>query len=242
MSTGAAVIVGDEILSGKVTDTNTPLLVRLFRNAGVTLCRLTVIGDQPEAIADEVSRCSRACDYVVTSGGIGPTHDDCTIAGVARAFGVGIARSPVLEAMIRGFWRERLNDAALRLAEMPEGARLLYGEDGLLPVVVMHNVYLLPGIPRLFALKLKSLRLELTGQPTIMHSLYLTSDETAIAGFLSTVDGEFPNVRVGSYPQTERADYSLWVTIEGTDAAEVERATGRLASMLPATDLVRVQR
>ncbi len=242
VSTGAAVIVGDEILSGKVSDTNAPRIVRLFREAGVTLSRMTVIGDEPAMIADEVARCSRAFDYVITSGGIGPTHDDCTIAGVARAFSVGIVRNPELESMIRGFWRDRFNDAALRLAEVPEGARLLYGKDGLLPVVVIQNVYLLPGIPRLFAVKLESLRHELSGRPTVLHSLYLTSDETAIAALLGAVDSEFPSVRVGSYPQTEHLDHSLWVTLEGTDPAEVERATCRLVSLLPPSDLVRVQR
>ena len=107
------------------------------------------------------------------SGGIGPTHDDCTVRGVAAAFGLGVELHPELEAMIRGYWRDRFTPAALRMAEVPAGSRLLAGGDGLLPLIVCRNVYLFPGVPRLFSAKLPSLRRELKGTVKVLNGLYL---------------------------------------------------------------------
>ena len=143
-------IIGDEILTGKVRDANGPLLIDLCRDLGVCLERLVYIPDDIEVIAAEVRSCSEQFDAVITSGGVGPTHDDRTVAAVAHAFGVAVERHPELEAMIRAWWGKRFTVAALRMADMPEGSRLLYGDDGLLPLVVFRNIYLIPGVPRLF--------------------------------------------------------------------------------------------
>src|SRR5210317_403438 len=120
MTTAAAIIIGDEILNAKVRDTNTPLLIDFFAELGVDLERVVVIGDELEGIAAEVATCSEKYDVVLTSGGVGPTHDDCTVRGVANAFGVGVVRHPDIEEMIRGYWGERFTESALRMAEVPE--------------------------------------------------------------------------------------------------------------------------
>ena len=152
---------------------------------------------------------------VFTSGGVGPTHDDCTIKGVASAFSVGVVVHPELEAMIRAYWGGRFTESALRMAEMPEGSRLLYGDDGLLPLVVYENVYLFPGVPRLFAAKLPSLRGELTGTPKVLHCVYLNSDESRVAPLLGRLAEEHPTVKVGSYPRFgEDVDHRLWISLE----------------------------
>ncbi len=241
MTTAAVLIIGDEILSGKVADTNAPLLIDLFRDLGVQLRRLVVLGDDLDEIAAEVASCAGLFDAVVTSGGVGPTHDDRTVPAVARAFGVGVVRHPDVEAMIRAYWGDRFTEAALRMAEMPEGSRLLYSSDGLLPLVVCRNVYLLPGVPRLFAAKLRALRNELTGTPPTVRHLYLSSDESRIAPLLSRVDEEFPAVKIGSYPRFERGDHRVWITVEATAAADVERAVTRLLELLPPEDVVRIE-
>lgn len=243
MTTAAGVIIGDEILSGKVQETNAGPLIRTMSGAGVTLRRIAVIPDEPELIAAEVRRCSEAYDYVVTSGGVGPTHDDCTMQGVAMAFGVEVVRDPEIERMVRDHWAERVNDAALKLAQLPAGGRLLHSADGLLPLVVFRNVFILPGIPRLFSAKLERVRRELQGHRVSVLSVYLSTDESSIAGELTRLVGEFDGVKVGSYPAVERGgDFRVRVTVEGHDPDEVERAVGRLTELLPAEVVLRVER
>ena len=241
MTTAAALIIGDEILTGKVADTNGPLLIGLLRDLGVRLERLVYLGDSIDQIAAEVRRCAERYDAVITSGGIGPTHDDCTIAAVAAAFGVGIDRDPDLEAMIRAWWASRLTDDALRMADVPAGSRLLYGGDGLMPLVVYRNVYLLPGVPRLFEAKLPAFRLELTGECLQLGSLYLRSDESSIASILRQVDGEFEDVKIGSYPRLETDEFRIWVTVEATNGGIIEQAIARLVALLPPDEVVRVE-
>jgi molybdenum cofactor synthesis domain-containing protein len=234
-------IIGDEILSGKVCDTNTPLLIDLLRELGVELCRVVYLCDSVDEIAAEVRACSEKFDAVITSGGVGPTHDDCTVEAVAHAFGVGVVRHPDIEAMIRAYWGDRFTEAALRMADMPDGSRLLYTSDGLLPLVVFENIYLLPGVPRLFAAKLNALRAELKGEPLRLSQLYLDSDESSIAPLLSRVDQEFPAVKIGSYPKFEAGDHRVWVTVEAAAASDVDSAVRRLLELIPADQVVRVE-
>jgi molybdenum cofactor synthesis domain-containing protein len=241
VTTAAALIIGDEILSGKVADTNAPLVIQLLRDLGVELRRLVYLSDAPDEIGPEVIGCSERYDAVITSGGVGPTHDDRTVAAIARAFAVPVVRHPEIEAMIRSYWGARFTEAALKMAEMPEGSRLLHSRDGLLPLVVFRNIYLLPGVPRLFAAKLRALRQELTGTPPHTSHLYLSSDESRIAPLLARVDQEFAGVKIGSYPRFEAADHRLWITVEGASADDVSAAVARLLELLPPAEVVRVE-
>lgn len=243
MTTAAAIIIGDEILSAKVRDANTPLLIDFFAELGIDLERIVVIGDDRTGIAAEVASCSANYDVVITSGGVGPTHDDCTVGGVADAFGVEVVRHPEIEEMIRAYWGTRFTESALRMAEVPEGSRLFYGDDGLLPLVVFENVYLFPGVPRLFAAKIPSLRAELSGTPKTVNGVYLNSDESRIAPLLAQVADEYPEVKIGSYPRFgENTDHRLWISLEATDADCVAVATDRLLGLLEGEDIVRVER
>ncbi len=147
MTTAAAIIIGDEILSGKVRDANSAPLIDLFAEIGVDLQRIAFIGDEVEDIIAEVRGCSERYDAVITSGGVGPTHDDRTVPAIAKAFGVEVECHPDLEKMIRAWWGERFTEAALRMAEIPAGSRLIYSNDGLIPMVAFRNIYIFPGIP-----------------------------------------------------------------------------------------------
>ncbi len=233
-TTVAAVVIGDEILSGKTADTNSATLIAACRAAGARLRRVVVVPDRVEAIADEVRRCASASDVVITSGGVGPTHDDRTVEGVAAAFALPVVRDPTLERLIRDLWADRINDAALRLADVPYGARLIHADDRLLPLVAVANVFLLPGVPSLFVRKLESVRPELTGRPRASANLWVPAYETDIAADLEAAERRHPTVTVGSYPRPRGSAYRVWVTVEGPDPDAVEAATRSLLAALPA--------
>ncbi len=242
MTTAAAIIIGDEILSGKVRDANSAPLIDLFAEIGVDLERIAYIGDAEEDIIAEVRTCAERYDAVITSGGVGPTHDDRTVAAIARAFGVGVERHPDLVRMIHAWWGERLTEAALRMADIPAGSRLVYSNDGLIPMVVFKTVYIFPGIPRLFAAKVKALRGELAGSRKHVASVYLNSDESAIADRLTAVDSASPEVKIGSYPRSEGEDHRVWITFESASPEAANAAVDRLLAVLDEAEVVRVER
>ena len=156
-TTAALVVVGNEILSGKVADSNSTFLAQQLRELGVALRRIVVIPDEVDVIAATVRELAPAVDVLFTSGGVGPTHDDVTIAGVAAALGRAVVRHPAIEDMIRQYVRGPLNEAHLKMAEVVEGTEL---ESGHLrfPTFRVENIYVLPGIPEIFREKVVALR------------------------------------------------------------------------------------
>jgi molybdenum cofactor synthesis domain-containing protein len=241
-TTAAAIIIGDEILSGKVRDRNAAPLIDLLAEMGVDLQRVAYISDEEEDIKAEVKWCSDRFDIVVTSGGVGPTHDDRTVAAIAAAFDVEVQIHPELEKMIRAWWGERFTEAALRIGQVPAGSRLIFSSDGLIPLVAFHNIFIFPGIPRLFAAKIGALRNEIEGTTRVVANLHLSPDESAVADRLATIDKAFPEVKIGSYPCSEGEDHRVWVTFEGGTADAVNAAIDRLLELLDETDVVRVER
>lgn len=227
--TAGIVIIGDEILSGKFVEENGAFLISELRALGVDLRRLTVIPDELDDIAATVLDCARRFDHVFTSGGVGPTHDDVTMAAIAKAFGTTVTRHPDLEARVRGYWKDKLADANLRLADVPAGAELVYGKDQVWPVVAYRNVYIMPGVPTLFRRKFIDIRDRFRAVPVTAARVYVDLDEGELAPHLDAVVTHFPTVRVGSYPRFSERDFKVLVTLEGTDAAAVTGAFDALS-------------
>jgi molybdenum cofactor synthesis domain-containing protein len=241
MSTAGIILIGDEILSGKVRDANAEFLIGELRALGVALGRMTVIPDVLDDIAATVARFAARFDHVFTSGGVGPTHDDLTMAGVARAFGTRVIRHPELEAMLRGYYGERLAERNLRMADVPEGAQFVHGESGPgWPVIAMKNVYILPGIPELFRRKFASIRERFREAPFHLRAVFTSSEEGHIAHELDRVVAAYAAVQIGSYPSFSAPDYKVKVTIEGKDPAAVQAACDDLCRALGAA-IVRVE-
>jgi molybdenum cofactor synthesis domain-containing protein len=230
--TAGIVVIGDEILSGTFADENAAFLIRELRALGVDLRRITVIPDQLEDIADTVPRFSARFDHVFTSGGVGPTHDDVTIAGIARGFGTTVVRHPDLEAKVRGYWGAKLADANLRLADVPEGAELVYGNDHVWPVLAYKNVYILPGVPALFRRKFHDISDRFRAVPVVLARVYVAADEGTIAPSLDAVVAAFGDVKLGSYPRFDEREYKVMLTLEGGDAAQVAAAQADLVHRL----------
>jgi molybdenum cofactor synthesis domain-containing protein len=229
MPTAGIVVIGDEILSGKFVEENAAFLIGELRALGVELRRITVVPDDLDDIADTVVDCARRFDHVFTSGGVGPTHDDVTMAAIAKGFGTTVTRHPDLEARIRAYWRDQLADANLRLADVPAGATLVYGKDQVWPVVAYENVYIMPGVPALFRRKFVDIRDRFRAAPVTAARLYVDLEEGELAPHLDAVVAEFPAVKVGSYPRFSERDFRVLVTLEGTDGAQVSGAFTTLA-------------
>ena len=229
-ATAAIVVIGDEILSGKFADENAAFLIGELRALGVELRRITVIPDDPDDIAATVADAAARATWVFTSGGVGPTHDDVTIAAVARAMGTDVVRDPDLEARVRAHWGEAIAPANLRLADVPRGATLLWGDSTIWPVVTIANVHVLPGVPRLFRRKFLDIRERFRTTPVALARLWIDREEGALAPDLDAVVAAHPAVKLGSYPRFGEAGFQVIITLEGADAGAVTAATDALAA------------
>lgn len=246
--TAAVLILGNELLSGKVEDKNLVVLATLLRRHGVRLARVVMVGDELDLIADEVKALAGSHDWLFTSGGVGPTHDDVTIEAVAKAFGVEVDSSPELEAMIRAHYKERTTPGHLRMALIPRGARLETTAEVRWPTVRFGNVICLPGIPEVFRMKLPVVAAAI-GMSTayLSAAVYTLMDEGDLRPLLDRVVADFPDVDVGSYPRwpapgetAETAEYRTKLTFDGRDRARVAAARDAFVASLPAGEPRRV--
>jgi molybdenum cofactor synthesis domain-containing protein len=239
--TAAAIIIGNEILSGKVVDLNAAFLARELRGIGVSLERIVVIPDDIEVIGTTVREHASRCDVVFTSGGVGPTHDDITMAGIAHGLGRAVVRHPVLVEKMREFTRGELTEPKLKMTEVPEGAEPIFEGTIPFPVVRVDNVYVLPGIPELFREKFLSIRARFAVDPYFVRVVYTRAPETVIAGHLNSTLAAFPALLLGSYPKMSDPDYQVRVTLESKDESYVNRALDHLVSCLPPETIVRTE-
>jgi len=238
--TAAALVIGNEILSGKIADTNTTFLARALFELGIELRRVVVCPDEVDTISHDLTQLRTAHDLVFTSGGVGPTHDDVTIEGVAASFDRPVVRSVAVEKMIRHYYGDRANDAHLRMANMPEGAEMIRSSEAPWPTVVIENVFVLPGVPEIFELKLADLRKRLDeGHEFHSQAVYTLSGEGEIASLLERIADAFTGVMVGSYVKWKAEDYRTKVTFDGSDSDAVTRAADMLVAELDTELFVR---
>ena len=232
------VVIGNEILTGKVEDCNSPFLCRELTALGVEVGRLITVPDDMGLIGEAALAFSRAFDWVFTSGGIGPTHDDMTIPAIARAFDVKVISDPLLEKVLRNHYGDRLTEDHLMMARVPEGTELIQIEGLFYPVISFQNLFIFPGVPELFRYKFNGIKERFRGSPATVKTLFLKADEGTIAATLRQTESDHPGILIGSYPCFTRADYTVKVTVEGREADVVEGAYARLKEALgtlPAT-------
>jgi len=241
MPSAALLVIGNEILSGKVTDTNSPFLARELRSLGVDLERILTIPDDIELIAREVRAMSEAYDFVFTSGGIGPTHDDLTMDGIARAFDRRIVLSDSILSRLERAHGKPPNESMRKMGLIPEGANLIDAGDLWFPIVVVENVHIFPGIPELFRRKFESIRERFRGIPFQIKKVFVTRFESEIAEHLNALLEEFPELLLGSYPRIGEPDYKVMLTLESRDADYLERSLESLLARLPHEGVQRVE-
>jgi molybdenum cofactor synthesis domain-containing protein len=236
--TAGILVIGNEILSGKTADENSVFLARELRELGVDVRKVSVIADDTATIAAEVRVFSSTYDYVFTTGGVGPTHDDLTMEGIAGAFGKNIRRNSQLETALRGYYPADLVEPNLRMADVPEGARLIEGPGLWFPVVAIENVFIFPGVPEIFRRKFGRIREMFRDAPYHLKEVYLRADEGQIAAILHSVLARFPELLLGSYPYFDDRAYSIKLTLESKDPAYLDGAHEMLLEALARIDLV----
>ena len=237
----AAVIIGNEILTAKVQDANGPHLIRRLRDRGIPLVSIAVVADDVDAIVEAVQSAHRRAAHVLTSGGIGPTHDDVTVRAVSLALGRRTVRLEERVRRIRDHYGGDVPAEALRMADAPEGAELWTQEGSWFPLLTCDGVYMLPGVPSSSATSWRPCWRASTAHTVHVRCLYLAASEAEIAGALDAVALDMPEVAIGSYPSFDRTiDYSVKVTIEHASPVPVEEALARLRRTLPEGSVLRV--
>ena len=239
--TAAIVVIGNEILNGKSEDQNARFIIGELHSLGVSLRRIVVIPDVLDEIAGAVRECSERFDYVFTSGGIGPTHDDVTVEGIARALDRRVVRDSRLESLIRGRFGAAADEARLRMADVPENCELVGGPNLRWPVLAAENVFILPGVPELFRSKFEAIRERFRAEPFYSRAVFTREDEFDLAPALTRVASGHPEVEIGSYPNFQSAEYRVKITLESKERAAVERALAALLLSLEDSLLTRTE-
>ena len=239
-TTAAILLIGNEILSGKVEEENARYLVRELRELGVTVGRIEIVPDDLADIAASARALSQRFDVVFTSGGVGPTHDDVTLPAIAAAFSRTMVRDARLEELIRSGMGPQVHVRDLRMADIPDGARLEFGNATVgvrpfWPVVVVDNVWILPGVPSIFRRKFDAIRELFRAAPIFARAIYCSEGEGPIADLLDTTVAAWPTVEIGSYPHVDAIDYKVKITLDGRDKTAVDGAVADLVRGLGPT-------
>ncbi|XP_029437800.1 FAD synthase isoform X3 [Rhinatrema bivittatum] len=246
--TAGILIIGDEILKGHTQDTNSFYMCRKLRSLGVQVERISVIPDDVDVIAAEIASFSLRFTYVLTSGGIGPTHDDVTLEAVARAFGEQLFAHPEMVALVHNFFGTSDEDCPqMKLARIPQSSQLNYGTDKRTgrsfkyPLVSVRNVYIFPGIPTLMEMALEGLEHLFFNERTRFHcrEIYVSADELAVTPILSQAHDLFKkHVSIGSYPDWGNNYYRVQLTLDSDSEQHLEKACSFLTEHLPAGTVV----
>jgi molybdenum cofactor synthesis domain-containing protein len=227
--TAALVVIGDEILSGRTQDKNIAQLATWLNDQGIRLAEVRVVPDQIERIAEAVNALRISHDYLFTTGGIGPTHDDITVDAIAAAFGVPVVVHPEARAILEDYYRGRpggLNEARLRMARVPEGAELIANPSSGAPGVKIGNVYILAGVPHIAASMMEALTGTLEGgRPVVSVTVGARAAESEVADLLRETEEAHPGVAIGSYPFFKDGTYGANFVVRSDDG-ELARETG----------------
>ena len=228
--TAALVVIGDEILSGRTQDRNVAQLATWLNDQGVRLVEVRVVPDAMDRIGEAVNALRTRHDYLFTTGGIGPTHDDITVDAIAAALGVPVIVHPEARAILEAYYRGRpggLTDARLRMARTPEGAELLDNRYSGAPGIRVGNIYILAGVPAIAASMIESLAGKLEGgRPVVSVTIGARAAESDVADLLRETEAAHPGVAIGSYPFFRDGGHGANFVIRSEDG-DLARATGQ---------------
>jgi molybdenum cofactor synthesis domain-containing protein len=234
--TAALVVIGDEILSGRTQDKNVGQLATWLNDHGIRLAEVRIVPDDSGRIGEAVNALRASHDYLFTTGGIGPTHDDITVDAIAAAFGVPVIVHPEARRILEDYYRDRpggLTEARMRMARTPEGAELLKNPSSGAPGIRMGNVYILAGVPGIAASMLEALTGKLEGgRPVVSVTVGARAPESDVADLLRETEEAHPGVAIGSYPFFRDGRYGSNFVIRSEDGDLARRTGDKLAERL----------
>lgn len=242
--TAAVLIIGDEILSGRTQDTNLRDIARYLGAHGVDLAEARTVADVQEEIVAALNALRSRYDYVITTGGIGPTHDDITADAVAAAFGVALYEHPDIIAMMEARWGNELNAARRRMARVPEGGALVNNPVQGPPGFTIGNVFVLAGVPQIMRGMLQDVGPRLKGGAVVISRTLRVegSGEGAVAAPLEAVAKAHPSLSLGSYPFYGQDGFGTNLVVRGRDPAEVETTVTELIAVLREAGVEKLER
>ena len=235
--TAALIVIGDEILSGRTQDKNVAQIAQWLNVQGIRLVEVRVVPDREEAIVEAVQALAARNDYLFTTGGIGPTHDDITVDAIAAALGVGVVHHPTAVAVLERYYASRggLTDARLRMARVPEGADLIENRMSGAPGIRIGKLFIMAGVPHITAGMLDALTGTLEGgRPVVSRQIGCWVAESEVADLLRQAEKEHDGVAIGSYPFFREGRTGANFVVRSPDPAMVDACISDLSARLAA--------
>ncbi len=230
----AVIIIGNEVLSGRTADANLPFLAKSLNALGVRVREARIIPDDEATIVATVNACRETFDYVLTTGGIGPTHDDITAASIAKAFGVPLERDAgALRALKQHYQPNELNAARRKMADIPHGASLIDNPVSKAPGFQLGNVFALPGVPAIMRAMFDGIREHLRGgTPMLSRSIAAFTTEGAVAAALGRIQDDHARVEIGSYPFVRAGRFGVSLVIRATERQALDAAAEAVKALI----------
>lgn len=233
--TAALLVIGDEILSGRTQDKNVSQVALWLNMQGIRLSEVRVVADDMALIGEAVIQLKARNDYLFTTGGIGPTHDDITVDAIAAALGVPVVIHPKARVVLEGYYASRggLNDARLRMARVPDGADLIENSMSGAPGIRFGNIFILAGVPHIAGMMLEALSNQLEGgRPMLSRTIGCWVAESEVAELLREAEKAHPGSQIGSYPFFREGKVGANFVVRSTDAATIESCLAAIGSGL----------
>ena len=232
--TSAILIIGNEILSGRTVDKNTSFIAKWLGDLGISVEEVKIIPDKEDVIISSLNELRKKYQYVFTTGGIGPTHDDITSESVAKAFGKKYEYNQEAYVILEKYYANSdFNEGRKKMARMPEAASLIYNKQGSAPAFSIENVFVLPGIPSYVELMLPQLKdVLISGKKIISVSVDAKIRESSVAVDLSKIQDKYPNIDIGSYPYSKEGGFGTVLVMRGIDSAEINSCKEEVKEMV----------
>jgi len=232
--TSAILIIGNEILSGRSVDKNTSFIAKWLGDLGIGVEEVKIIPDKEDVIITSLNELRKKYQYVFTTGGIGPTHDDITSESVAKAFGKKYEYNKEAYGILEKYYANSdFNEGRKKMARMPEGATLIYNEEGSAPAFSVENVFVLPGIPNYVELMLPQLKeVLISGKKIVSLSYDAKVRESSIAVELSNIQNKYSDIDIGSYPYSKEGSFGTMLVMRGVDESKILKCKKEIELMI----------
>jgi molybdenum cofactor synthesis domain-containing protein len=226
----ALIIIGNEILSGRTKDENLSYLANWLNELGIQLSEVRVIRDEEEIIVETVNHLRAVFDYVFTTGGIGPTHDDITSKSIAKAFGVALEVNETALSILKEYYKDsELTEARMKMTKMPKGSELVDNPVSRAPGFKIENVFVMAGIPIIMQGMLEGSKKHLKGGKVIQSkSIDVYTPESNVADTLSKFQDKYPEVEIGSYPFSKKSRFGTSIVMRSSNTKKLSECESEI--------------